>query len=161
MPTRASTEAYKERFCRSVRRGDSCWQWTGRMTRDGYGAFWFWGRMTKAHRVAWALENGSIPDGLCVLHQCDNRACVNPGHLFLGTQADNQRDMIQKGRSRKARGERHGRARLTESDVQEIRGLLGDGMTLRAVAARFGVSVTTIHDLKTGKTWAWLKEATA
>lgn len=83
-----------------------CWLWVGALT-GGYGVFWQDGR-AEAHRFSWQLNVGPIPDGLYVLHRCDVRACVNPGHLFLGTAAANSRDMVEKGRQGTPRGERNG-----------------------------------------------------
>ncbi len=81
-----------------VQSGD-CWNWTGALSSsNGYAAFWDGERQVVAHRFSWELRNGPIPDGLCVLHRCDNRRCVNPNHLFLGTKSDNTRDMLSKGR---------------------------------------------------------------
>ena len=104
-----------QRFWRQVARGEpgDCWRWLGG-TRKGYGRFKLKGRMVTAHRHAYELEVGPIPDGLFVLHECDNPSCVNPRHLFLGTQLDNIRDRDKKGRHVACHGERHGEAKLTE-----------------------------------------------
>lgn len=93
----------RERFWAKVRRGDGCWEWTAARSAAGYG--WFKGAAGPelAHRVAWRLERGEIQAGLFVLHRCDNPRCVRPDHLFLGTNADNMADMVQKGRQ--SRGE--------------------------------------------------------
>lgn len=97
------------RFLRSFRRGPGCWEWTATQhDSDGYGSSFCGGRRLLAHRVAWTLANGPIPDGLHVLHRCDNPRCVNPAHLFLGTQADNNRDLAQKGRHGRPNAKRTG-----------------------------------------------------
>src|SRR5687768_7875966 len=93
------------RFNRYVSRGDGCWAWTGVMGTNGYGLFWVRRGFKQyssvgAHRVAWRLANGPVPDGLWVLHRCDNPRCVRPDHLFLGTHSDNMRDMWSKNRHR-------------------------------------------------------------
>lgn len=77
-----------------------CWNWTGFINPKGYGQLSFKRRTVRAHRLAWALAYGPIPDGLCVCHRCDNRRCVRPDHLFIGTNLDNMRDMVAKGRLR-------------------------------------------------------------
>jgi hypothetical protein len=87
------------RFWSKVDTRDDCWRWTGTRTTDGYGWFWSGRRNIRAHRVAWEITAGSeIPSGMKVLHSCDDRLCVNPGHLRLGTQRDNLRDCVQRGR---------------------------------------------------------------
>lgn len=94
-----------ERFWSYVQRGDECWTWIGARDANGYGRLSLPGRGTiGAHRVSWELHRGEIPDGLCVLHRCDNPPCVWPEHLFLGTHADNVADRIAKGRSRYVTG---------------------------------------------------------
>lgn len=90
-----------------ARRG-ACWPWEGGRDKKDYGVIWRRGRHVFAHRHAWAMWFGSIPEGLCVLHKCDNPPCVNPWHLFLGTRTDNVHDCIAKGRRRPARGDAHG-----------------------------------------------------
>src|SRR5262245_839701 len=118
---------------------DACWLWRGSVFQHGYGRRKISGVTWQAHRLAWALRNGSIPDGLWVLHRCDVPLCVNPAHLFLGTVLDNNRDALRKGRA--AVGERAPAAKLTAEDVQRIRREYaeGDGGT-RTLAARYGVS---------------------
>ncbi|HET9839582.1 MAG TPA: HNH endonuclease [Candidatus Angelobacter sp.] len=143
----------RERFlARVAPRPDGCWLWTGLVRPDGYGATRFAGREEAAHRVAWKLFRGKIGNGISVCHTCDVRACVNPAHLFLGTPAENARDMRQKGRDR--RGEKHGSAKLTLAQVRQIKTMLEeDRMYVSEIAREFGVSETTIRAIKTGKTW--------
>jgi len=123
-----------ERFHRHTATASSgCLEWTGRRDKDGYGRFWLADRMEQAHRVSWRLHSGAIPVGLSVLHSCDNPPCVNPAHLFLGTQADNVGDMIQKGR-------RVAYRKITRPVATEIRKMAVRGdMTQAAVGAVFGL----------------------
>ena len=131
-----------------------CWLWMGDMSSFGYGVARFGSegrRRVAAHRRAYQFAVGPTPEGLDVCHRCDNRACVNPGHLFLGTRAENLADMVAKGRS--ARGEKHHAAKLTAKQVQEIRrDMAGSGIPF-VLAARFGVSVATIHDIAERRSW--------
>ena len=108
-----------------------------------------------AHRVSWELANGPIPSGMCVLHRCDNPPCVNPVHLFLGTQHDNVIDMIAKGRKNPACGENHGRAKLTAAAVREIR---ERGLTesQQSLARLHGVSQVAISHVLLRKSWKHL-----
>jgi DNA-binding XRE family transcriptional regulator len=143
----------REKFLAKVSpRADGCWLWTGLIRPDGYGATRFEGKEQGAHRVAWKLFRGRVAPGLAVCHKCDVRACVNPAHLFLGTPAENARDMRAKGRDR--RGEKHGSAKLTRAQVHRIKEMLAeDRMYMSEIAREFGVSQTTIRAIKTGRTW--------
>lgn len=130
---------------------DGCWLWTGARQQANYGVFSFssTAKTVYAHRVAWIMTNGPIPDGLNVLHRCDNPSCVNPAHLFLGTAQDNQDDAIVKGR--REYGEAHGRAIVTEDDVRMI---LSRNTESREILAReFGVSKGTISDIRGRRSW--------
>ena len=134
---------------------NGCWEWTSGLSKWGYGEFTLNGKTWKAHRVSWLLTHGVEP-ALFVLHKCDNRKCVNPEHLFLGTCADNLRDMSIKGRGATGdrnvarrpgmrQGDRNGRAKLSSEQVLEIRALHSTGKhTQKALASMFGVSKSTI-----------------
>jgi DNA-binding CsgD family transcriptional regulator len=128
-----------------------CWLWTEGQNGVGYGAFHIKRKAIGAHRAAWLLYRGSIPQGLQVLHRCDVRWCVNPKHLFLGTNADNNADMVAKRRH--PRGASHGKAKLTPVQVVEIRNLRASGHTATELANRFNVSIPTIYAAARGETW--------
>jgi hypothetical protein len=101
---------------------DGCREWTGAKHSTGYGAVWNPGKkLIKSHRFAWALENGPIPDGMQVLHRCDNRLCVNVDHLFLGSNTDNYKDKISKGRDRKACGAKNHASKYAAEDIRRMR----------------------------------------
>jgi hypothetical protein len=145
------------RFWRHIQKTDGCWLWKSRSRiSSGYG--WFGvaaGNMWVASRYSWFLHYGPIPEGLFVLHHCDVRLCVRPDHLFLGTQLDNIRDAIAKGRRSHvgARGERNGRSRLTEIQVQEIRRRYAAGERTMALAREFGVHRDTVRRILSGIRW--------
>lgn len=137
-----------------------CWQWTANKHWSGYGRILTGSRIdgsrryVGAHRVAWELFRGAIPEGLCVCHHCDNPSCVNPDHLFLGTLADNCKDRSQKGRNAVALGERNGNAKLSRDQVQEIRRRYSDrGVTQKQLGREFGVSRVQIGKIVNGKLW--------
>jgi len=148
----------EERFWAKVdKRGDDkCWLWTA-FTNKGYGRIRVDGKTQNAHRISWEIENGPIPEhdsyhGICVCHTCDSPACVNPAHLFLGRQADNVRDCIEKGR--KAVGEKNGRAKLTEDAVRNIRRYYAaGGCTQNWLSQVYGAGRMTINSLLHYKTW--------
>jgi len=139
------------RFWSNVERSAGCWEWQASKSDTGYGCFYD-GRAYHAHRYSWALANGPIPPGLLVLHRCDNRACVNPEHLFLGSHRDNSVDMVGKGRNHThdTAGERHGEAKLTDEAVREIR---TSALTGRALAAKFGVTESAVSLVRRGRAW--------
>lgn len=138
----------------------ACWEWRGETTSQGYGHVRPQGKRGPrigAHRVAYLLTCGEIADGMVVCHRCDNRLCVNPAHLFLGTQADNLADMRAKKRHvdpPRMAGSSNPSARLTEADVAEIRRRLAAGERQTAIAADYPVTNHTIHLIAKGKKWA-------
>lgn len=142
-----------ERFWEKVdmRRPDDCWPWQAATKQGGYGKIVSDdGRFLLAHRAAYELSIGPIPAGFVICHCCDNPACVNPNHLFLGTQADNLRDMRAKRRDNPPRGSRHPHARLTEDLAERIR---ADARSHWRIARDYGIGKTTVGMIKAGITW--------
>ena len=138
-------EKFLAKVCREPASG--CWLWQGMVRPDGYGVAIFEGKARGAHRVAWMLFRGEIAREIVVCHKCDVRACVNPEHLFLGTPADNARDMKEKGRH--PRGENIRSAKLTTDQVSQIKTLLAeDRMYMREIALQFGVAPPTIRAIR-------------
>lgn len=134
--------------------GNHCWEWNGAKS-NGYGSFRINGKSHYAHRVSWLINNGRIPEGFFVCHKCDNRSCVNPKHLFLGTAKDNVSDCVNKDRH--ARGERNGHAKLTAYLVQKIRQACLSGYSQREIARRLSLSNGTVSMAASGKRWGHLK----
>lgn len=141
------------RFMAKVAVADGCWLWKASRNKDGYGMIGFRRRSIGAHRVSYVLFRGDQVPGLSVLHTCDVPACVNPFHLYLGTQAQNVRDRVIRGRSRHPFGENHGRAKLSADDVTAIRAALAAGCVQRRLAERYDVTPTTILGIKNGRIW--------
>jgi hypothetical protein len=158
----------EQRFWAKVRKDSDCWVWTGAFSSTGYGGFKVNGRDEGAHRFSYTIHFGQIPPGLCVLHRCDNPACVRPAHLFLGTKGDNNRDRAIKGRSAKGdrsgprihiakrpRGEAHPRAKLTAAEVRLIRLLYAQGTYSQKRLARiFHTPPSNIRSIVRCNTWA-------
>jgi hypothetical protein len=128
-----------------------CLLWSGAAS-EGYGTLRVARKKVFTHRLSWELANGPIPQNLHVLHRCDVRACVNPAHLFLGSNADNVADMVAKGRN--SAGERNGQAKLTRVTVQNVSDRLSAGDTGSAIAFALGVPAQTISKIKQGKSWS-------
>jgi hypothetical protein len=145
----------RDRFMSHVCISDTtkCWEWTGHIAAKGYGYFRIDNKMVRTNRASYTIFTGHIADGLWVLHHCDNRKCVNPDHLFLGTQHDNILDMEAKKRSRHLSGESHGRAKLTAEQVAEIRKAHSDGQSIRSLGRQYGVAKTSIARIVHGKGW--------
>lgn len=140
-----------------VRSKDECWNWLGIITPKGYGHFRVTSKgMTRSHRFSYEIAFGKIPDGFLVLHKCDNRKCVNPSHLFLGTNDDNMKDMARKGRGRTLirLGEDSPVHKLTLKDVMEIRELYSTGQyTYLQLSDRFNITYQHVGSVVTRKTW--------
>lgn len=149
--------AVRENFFRHVDKTDTCWLWTGCLFSNGYGRVRIGrNRTVVAHRLSWELTHGPIPNGLCACHRCDVRACVNPSHIFLGTDADNVRDCINKNRRAYFRGSTHPMAKLMETDVIDIRAARKDGTALSALAKKYNVTPQAISLAANGKSWGHL-----
>ncbi len=154
-------ESLKQSFWAKVDKSagpDACWPWVGAKHRYGYGACAKTYGDCRAHRASWLMTNGPIPEGKVLCHSCDNKICVNPAHLFVGTQLDNMRDAARKGVS--AWGERNRCAVLTSEQVREIRlEYRGNGRrrsNASELAARYGVSAQSVYLAATGRTWKQL-----
>lgn len=168
----------KRPFWSMVNKGkpDECWIWLGMLhKKEGYGRVRvpFLSYEERTHRVAWVMTNGPIPDGLCVLHKCDNRACCNPDHLFLGTRKDNNEDRDSKGRQARGfalseavkrgrrsnptcilRGSANGNSRLTEDDVRQMRAeYASGGVTLAALGKKYKLHTSTVCDIINRQCW--------
>lgn len=145
----------KDRFMAHVAQGDGCWLWKASTMNTGYGQFGHKGTMRAAHRVSYELHVGPIPSGLSVLHSCDNKLCVNPKHLRAGTHSENIKEAYE--RNRRARpnvtGERHPRASIKFIDAVRMRDLRASGMTVTAIADRYGVKRSLVSDVVTGRCW--------
>lgn len=132
-----------------------CWLWKGAKSNNlkrPYGYFTY-GKVQYAHRVAWQIFRGPIPDGLFVLHHCDNPPCVNPDHLFLGTKKDNRQDMLRKNRYKFPVGEATPSAKLTEVQVRQI---LTDARSQRLIANEYGINQSQVSRIKSAKRWSHL-----
>lgn len=136
-----------------------CWLWMKAKHRQGYGSIRFKNKFGLVHRVVWEVYKGEIPEGMKVCHSCDQPACCNPDHLFLGTQKDNVYDMINKGR-KKINIRKTRRNKLNYEQVQEIKALHGNGMTRKELEKKFSVSQTCIAKILTGVSWKvnWSEE---
>ena len=131
----------------------NCWEWIACIHPNGYGQFLLNNKKCAAHRVSYELHVGKIPDDLLVCHTCDVKNCVNPNHLFLGTQQENVDDMIKKGRANKAKGSKSGNAKLNESQARVIKKLLAS-ISVKEVAGLFSASKNTVHRIKNGTHWS-------
>lgn len=142
---RPIVDRFKEKF-QVVESG--CHEWMGSLMPNGYGQIHLNGKTAYAHRVSYEIAKGPIPGGMFVLHSCDNRKCVNPDHLFVGTFDDNMADMV--GKERQAHGEKNGHAKLTVEQVHEIRSAIG---TQQEIAKRYGVTRSLVSMIRSGRIW--------
>jgi hypothetical protein len=135
--------------------GTRCWEWIAAKDQKGYGFIGIGtGVATRAHRMSWVLAHGEFPKELCVLHKCDNPSCVNPDHLFLGTNQDNIDDRERKGRNIVYRGEDHGNAKLTDEDVLEIRRKYATGeANIPKLSNEYHVSISSIGRIILRNSW--------
>lgn len=143
-----------ERFQNKVKKTKYCWLWTSYLDKCGYGHFKLNQKTEQAHRVSYRLYVGEIPEGMCVCHKCDTPDCVNPNHLFIGTQLDNVEDREKKGRGGRADGEKAGSAKLTDKEVLEIRRKYKPyKYQAKTLAEEYGVRLRTIRKILCRKTW--------
>lgn len=145
--------SFDDRFV--INKDTNCWEWTRGLTYKGYASYWFSGEPITGHRFSYARTFGAIPANLQVLHKCDNRKCVNPDHLFLGTNYDNTQDRVKKNRS--CQGVKHKDAKLDEQIILLIREQYMSGnYSKRAIARGLGVSHTCVINVLNNKTWKHL-----
>jgi hypothetical protein len=157
-------EGLESRFWSHVTAGgeDDCWEWRASTGDFGHGIIRGDnnGKAIGAHRVSWEIHNGPIPDGLWVLHHCDNPPCCNPRHLYVGTRLDNVRDMHERQRAYCYQPGQRKLTILTEEDVKSIRASYTGARGEKASLARaYGVSKTNIHSILTRQTWAWVDDS--
>lgn len=152
--TRSKFVSVEERLRYWSKRVGDCLIWTGYVRSDGYGGMTVNGKYTGAHRVAYEVTRGPIPDGLVVRHKCDTPLCIEPSHLEVGTQADNSRDKVERGRS--TFGERNGGHKLKEREVLEIIAHLENGERQRDLARMYGVGQSTIGRIARRESWGYL-----
>lgn len=152
-----------ERFWPKVQKTATCWYWVAHRAPNGYGRILHDDKVQDAHRVAYQLLVGPIPEGMWVLHKCDVKPCVNPDHLYLGTVVENTRDAVERGRvprntlrlepERASHGTSHYRAKVTDQDVRTIRFLASSGIPQRAIGRKFDIDQSTVSSIVTRKGW--------
>jgi len=154
-PDNRFEEAFLKRFCEKIVFGkeDECWIWEGAIQSSGYGSFGIGeGKTALAHRIAYEIEYGVIPDGLCIRHRFDEKLCVNPKHLVVGTIADNNKDMRERGRQ--ASGENNGMSKLTDKQVITMRSdYKFEGKSIKELAVEYEIHYNTARNVIHGNTW--------
>lgn len=136
----------------------ACWPWLRGTNPDGYGQMSYKGKVWLTHRLAWTLDNGPIPDGLCILHSCDNPPCVNPAHLRPGTKANNAHDRDERGRRTPPKGVTNGRAKLDDDKVRDMRRLYATGWYTQAeLGALFGVARARVSRIVRCEEWTHVR----
>ena len=152
------TKLLKEKFEKKVIRQEGCWDWRGCKINGGYGSIRIGYPKFYAHRISWMIHYGEIPNGLCVLHKCDNPPCTNPDHLFLGTIKDNNLDAISKNRHQTLgkSGEKNHMSKLTKKQVLCIRDMVSSGAKHKDVAERYGISRSHVSTIVQHTCWSWL-----
>ena len=143
----------EERFWAKVNKNteSGCWEWEASCNQYGYGQFSdINGKTIKAHRYSYELNKGPIPEGMCILHSCDNRRCCNPNHLSVGSHLENYHDMLNKNRQ-------HYKNILNSEKVKNIKIRLQSGEFYKNIAKEFDIPSVTVYHIKTGKTWAHVK----
>lgn len=145
-----------ERFFVKIKKTKGCWHWLAAKDPNGYGQFNYNGVVLPAHKVSYIIHKGEVPKGMVLLHKCDNRYCVNPDHLEIGTQAENMADMVAKGRS--CRGTAHRDAKLCPKRVRKARKMYESGKhTITAIAEYFGVTRSPMARAIRGESWGHVK----
>lgn len=149
-------------FTKFVKSENGCWEWNGAKRWNGYGKFSHYKKTILAHRFSYEFYFGPIEEGFFVLHKCDNRGCVNPEHLFIGTQKDNMIDMVSKDRHAKVKikcsCELNPKSKLKINDIDEIIAKYKNGLSSRKIASEYNVSKTMILNIVNGKNWIHINE---
>ena len=143
---------------------NGCWEWqsttSGWQDFDGYAKINYDGKMWLVHRLMYLWHVGPLEDGKVIMHTCDNPPCANPQHLKQGTHAENRRDCVKKGRAANMKGSNNPNAKLTEYQVEAIRGLYAAGLTQAKLCALFNISRRTVYKILNGKSWEEVRELT-
>lgn len=144
-----------ERFWSKVeiRGADDCWLWQARLNFKGYGTFKWQGKMFQAHRVAYILTHGPIPERSLVCHSCDTPGCANPAHLWIGSNVDNMQDKLAKGRQHDTSGAKNANAKLTDSSIRDIRRLVAEGVKYKLIGQRYGITPDHVWRISAHRAW--------